>query len=462
MWRRGSISRNLRPRMEFAIVDIETTGGYASANGITEISVLVYNGSQVTQRFETLVNPNQPIPRYIAALTGITDEMVADAPQFNDIAQQLFAVLDGRVFVAHNVNFDYSFVKHHLDAAGYELKTNKLCTVRLSKKVFPGLPSYSLGNLCRTLDIRIEKRHRAGGDAFATVRLFEKILANGGMVHIEQALKKGSKEQYLPIHLPKDHIDRLPYTPGVYYFHDEKGKVIYVGKAKNLKYRVRSHFSHNGAGRQKQEFMRNIHSISFCECATDLMAHILETVEIKRLWPKYNTSQKRIDFQYALYQFEDQLGYKRLALDRKRKNLTPLHTFSLLWEGQQLLNKLIAAHELSPHLCFVDKTKGINIAELAIDKPAVYNQRVDKAIESLLKELPSYVLVDKGISEGEKSCILLEKGRFYGMGYVKEKSLSKPDIEKLKNKLTMYPDHLFIRSLVNSFANANPDKMIML
>jgi len=176
----------------YAIVDIETTGGYASGNGITEIAVFVHDGTKITRHFESLVNPRQPIPRYITALTGIDNEMVADAPAFEEIADVLHNLLRDNIFIAHSVNFDYSFVRHQLKNAGYELGAKKLCTVRLSKKVFPGLPSYSLGNLCRSLGIDVENRHRAGGDAKATVRLFEHMLSNGGQDHIDQMLKKSS------------------------------------------------------------------------------------------------------------------------------------------------------------------------------------------------------------------------------------------------------------------------------
>src|SRR5213075_1080513 len=146
----------------YAIVDIETTGGYAAANGITEIAIYIHDGVKITRHFETLINPNQAIPRYIKALTGIDDEMVADAPQFAEVADTIHELLNDNIFVAHNVNFDYSFVRHHLKAAGLELTAKKLCTVRLSRKVFPGLPSYSLGNLCRSLQLPIDNRHRAG------------------------------------------------------------------------------------------------------------------------------------------------------------------------------------------------------------------------------------------------------------------------------------------------------------
>jgi DNA polymerase-3 subunit epsilon len=246
----------------YAIVDIETTGGYAASNAITEVAIVLHDGNRELKRYETLVRPGIGIPRYVQALTGISDEMVAGAPSFEEIAGLVYDWLRDAVFIAHNVNFDYSFLKHQLKDCGYVLDCKKLCTVRLSRKTFPGAPSYSLGNICKYLGISIPNRHRAGGDADATVRLFEQILKAGGLEHIRTMLKGNSREHYLPVNLPAEQLDQLPMVPGVYYFHDQKGKVIYVGKAKNLRHRVTSHFSNNKPGRQKQEFLRNIYSIS--------------------------------------------------------------------------------------------------------------------------------------------------------------------------------------------------------
>jgi len=162
----------------YAIVDIETTGSYASAHGITEVAIHVFDGSKVVKKFESLINPLQPIPRYIQSFTGITDEMVANAPQFYEVAEEIFNILNENFFIAHNVNFDYSFLKSYLLRAGLDLRAKKLCTVRLSRRIFPGFPSYSLGNLCRSLEIEINNRHRAGGDAEATVKVFSKLLEN--------------------------------------------------------------------------------------------------------------------------------------------------------------------------------------------------------------------------------------------------------------------------------------------
>lgn len=208
----------------YAIVDIETTGGYASNNDITEVCIVLHDGTGVTGRFETLIRPVVPIPYYIQNLTGITNEMVASAPRFGEVALRIFEMLQGKVFIAHNVNFDYSFLRFHLLQSGFELASQKLCTVRLTKKVFPGLPSYSLGNICRHFEIPVAKRHRAGGDTTATVQLFEHILKNDGYIHIADFLRRGSREQSLPPHLPKEQVLNLPYSPGVYYFHTGRGK----------------------------------------------------------------------------------------------------------------------------------------------------------------------------------------------------------------------------------------------
>ena len=165
--------------MMYCIVDIETTGGVPKESGITEIAILVHDGERVVQEYQTLVNPQRPIPFYITNLTGISNAMVASAPTFKSIAQEVFELLNNNYFVAHNVGFDYSFINHYLKINGFELDVHKLCTVRLSRKVFPGFESYSLGKLCKSLDIEIESRHRAFGDAMATTILFEKLLAHG-------------------------------------------------------------------------------------------------------------------------------------------------------------------------------------------------------------------------------------------------------------------------------------------
>lgn len=450
----------------YAIVDIETTGGYAAAHGITEISILLHDGQGVQQQYETLVNPQRAIPYHIQVLTGITNEMIASAPVFEELAEEVHGLMQNRIFVAHNVNFDYSFIRHHLAAAGHVLQCKKLCTVRLSRKIFPGLPSYSLGNLCRHFSIPIYHRHRAGGDARATAQLFEHLLQHDTENQVLRFLQKGSCEQSLPPHLPKEQVLHLPSVPGVYYFHDQQGKVIYVGKARQLKQRVLSHFNNNNPSLQKQDFLRNIYRITYQCTGTELMAFVQEALEIRRLWPRFNRSLKQWTFRYGLYSFEDQNGYLRLAIELYRKSSHPLYTFQQLIRGHQLLRQLICNFELCPQLCFLQTSEGPcarkqgNACRKACEQaevPAVYNLRVQAAIDSLQRQLPSFAIVGEGRNEAEYSCLLLEKGHFYGLGFV-PKSVVVTSVNEWKQFLTPHNGNDYIDGLLLQYAALHPEQ----
>lgn len=455
--------------MLYAIVDIETTGGFAAGNGIIEIAVFITDGEQVLQQFNTLLNPYYPIPRFIESLTGITNEMVANEPGFRSIAAELFELLHDKIFVAHNVNFDYSFIKYHLSRAGYELNCKKLCTIRLGRQILPGLHGYGLGKICKHLEIHIEDRHRAKGDAEATTKLFHHLLQCDTNGCVQMMLQAKSKEQFLPPNIPASEITKLPPHPGVYYFHDKKGKVIYVGKAKSLSKRVNSHFSNNKINQQKQEFLKKIYHISFHETATELMAFILESIEIKKLWPEQNRSQKRPQQVHGMYCFEDSRGYLRLCIEKKKKNLKSLYTFNQLAEGYSFLRKLIETYELCSRLCFLqhqniecqllpgNKCKGAcNQKESAV----VYNQRVIECIHYLEKELPTFALIDNGLDEDHQSCILIEKGRFYGMGYF-SRTIPVYEIDDIKCSLTTYGENEYIRGMIFQYAERYPAKKVL-
>ena len=451
----------------YAIVDIETTGSYASAHGITEVAIYIYDGEKVIEKFETLINPCQPIPRYIQSFTGITDEMVSNAPIFENVAGKIHQLLNENIFIAHNVNFDYSFLKSHLFRVGHDLKSKKLCTVRLSRRIFPGFPSYSLGNLCRSLEIDIRNRHRAGGDAEATVKVFAKLLQNDKENFIAKSLMRNSKEQSLPPNVPKQHFELLPTTPGVYYFHDAKGKIIYVGKAINIRNRVNSHFSNNSGTRQKQNFITHIHSISFKTCATELMASILESVEIKKYWPKFNYSQKHWEDVFGIYTYEDRNGYLRLAIEKNKKNLKPVHTFHNLSEGYTWLRTMIGEYGLCAKLCFLEKGPGAcsgtendscKGACVKKESKTAYNKRIRKMITEM-NDQTSFAILDKGLEEQEQSCILVDNGKFFGMGYLPS-GYEFMNVEEIKEHITSYRSNNYIRNLITGHKEKFPSAII--
>jgi len=451
--------------MEFAIVDIETTGGFAGGNGITEISIQVHDGQRKVSEYNTLVNPGQPIPYYIQGLTGISNAMVAKAPSFQEVAEQIYSILRDRVFVAHNVNFDYSFVKHELALSGYTLQAQKLCTVRLSRRIFPGLPSYSLGNICGYLGITIKDRHRAAGDAIATTRLFELLLENDKEELIRKFIKRHSKERILSPNMPVSQFDKLPETPGVYYFHDQKGKPVYVGKAINIKKRVASHFSNNGTGEQKQEFLRSIYSVSCEECGNELMALILESHQIKHLWPKFNRSQKRFEATYGVLQYFDQRGFKRLCIEKIKKNIHPLATFGNLAQGYDWLRRVVNDYDLCLRLTGIatdtEQCAERNCACLSAveEEMTDYNRRVDEALGELTANR-SFVITEDGRHDDELALVVVENGTFSKMGFVPLNNFSKQGLQEVLPQLPAYKENFTIRQIIFGYSADHPEKLV--
>ncbi len=208
----------------YCIVDIETTGNGIRGNKITEISIFKHSGGGVLEEFTTLVNPECVIPPFITGLTGIDNDTVRDAPPFRDLAEEILKITEGCIFVAHSVNFDYHVIKNEFNELGIPFSRKKLCTVRLARTVFPGFRSYSLGKLCTSLNIPLEDRHRARGDAQATVILFEQILASSGIeTTLKRFLNARSQEATLPPSLSREQYETLPQAPGVYYFKNARG-----------------------------------------------------------------------------------------------------------------------------------------------------------------------------------------------------------------------------------------------
>jgi DNA polymerase-3 subunit epsilon len=452
----------------FAIVDIETTGGNASQGSITEIAILIFDGNNIIDQFHTLVNPMQPIPLFIEKLTGISDRMVSKAPKFAEIAKDVFDLLNDKIFVAHNVNFDFSFIAHQLNQHGFKLQSRKLCTVRLSHKIFENLPSYSLGNLCRSLNIPIENRHRAMGDASATTKLFSKLLENDKQNHLDNMLKKGSRDAYLPIHLSSDDLDKMPNKPGIYFFHDSKDKIIYVGKAKRLRTRVISHFSNNDVSKRKQELMRLVHKISYREAGNELMMSVMESIEIKTKWPAFNRSQKRFEHKFGICSFIDQKGIMRLAVVNKKKNTQTHSNFPLQINGIHLLHSLSKEFKLCPKMCFLQNENApcsghdeYYCEGICIDSENIpqYNKKVLQAIEKLNSESPELAVFGNGRKENELSCIYIGKNDFLATGFI-QSNAKKIKKEKLLTLLEPAPCNEYIKSLILNHASQFPDQSI--
>jgi DNA polymerase III subunit epsilon len=443
----------------YAIVDIETTGGYAAHHRITEIAIYHHDGVQITQSFHSLINPGRNIPYYISGLTGITTEMVFEAPAFKEVAQAIFEKLDGRVFVAHNAHFDYSFLKKEFEQAGINWNSKKLCTVRLSRKIIPGLRSYSLGSLAESLGIQITNRHRAGGDASATVKIFDQLLRRDQESYIAKTLKRNSGETILPPNLPKEEFDRLPAKCGVYYFQNARGHVIYVGKAINIKKRIAGHFTGDAREWSRSRIRNEIHHISYELTGNELIALILESQEIRRLWPKYNQAQKFRVEEWGIYDYEDRNGYLRFSVNLVTRGSRPLIRFTTKGDAWNFLWSKVKEFKLCPKLSGLQIAKGLCFdyqtgeclgACMRVEDVAKYNRRAQKAIDAFRSRGDSVAIIGRGRSSEEQSLVLVENGNYFGYGFV-DLQTSFSDFESARTYVRKSVETPTVQNLINSY-----------
>ncbi|HTJ50077.1 MAG TPA: exonuclease domain-containing protein [Cyclobacteriaceae bacterium] len=454
----------------YAIVDIETTGGYAENHRITEIAIYHHDGFSITDSYHTLINPGRNIPYYITGLTGITTEMVLDAPTFEEKAQEIFSKLEGKVFVAHNAHFDYSFLKKEFDQLGLNWQAKKLCTVRLSRKIIPGLRSYSLGSLTESLGIEILNRHRAGGDAAATVKVFDELLRRDQDHYIVKALKRNSGETILPPNLPKEEFDKLPAQAGVYYFLDSRSNVIYVGKAINIKKRIAGHFTGDAREWGRSNIRNEIHHITYELTGNELIALIFESQEIRRLWPRYNQAQKFKVEEWGIFNYEDRNGYMRFSVNLITRGSMPLIRFSSKGETWNFLWEKVRDFDLCPKLsglqvakglCFDYQTGECHGACMGVESVKKYNKRATKAIESFKEGGETAALIGRGRTSNEQSIVLIEKGKYLGFGFFDQEVVIS-DFETAKLYIKPSIETRIVQNLINSYlTNPRGNEVIM-
>jgi len=408
----------------YAIVDIETTGGSARLEKITEIAIYIFDGTRITEEFTTLINPERNIPYYITGLTGITNEMVENAPCFYEVAKKIVEMTEGKIFVGHNVRFDYSFVRQEFSMLGFNYQRPLLDTVSLSRKLLPGHKSYSLGNLCSDLGIEINGRHRASGDAFATAKLFELLLERDS-VEPGEGIIKNRKTAKLNQALDMKKVESIPERPGVYYFYNDNRDLIYIGKSQNLHKRVNTHLSNNTTARA-MEMRDSIADISWEETGSELIALLLESREIKCNKPRYNKAQRRTGFQWGIYHYTDDNGYLRFEYRRVNDDETPLSVYTSKDRVRSKLDHIISKYELCQKLCGMYDSEGscfhrqVGLCKGACngdEGPDSYNERANKALDEFIFTGQSFFIIDKGRSQDERSAVKILNGKYSGFGY---------------------------------------------
>ena len=416
--------------------------------------------------FTSLVNPECEIPYFITGLTGIDNDLVRDAPTLVEIAEQILEITRDTIFVAHSVGFDYNVIKNEFRSLDLEFSRKKLCTVRLSRKLIPGYNSYSLGKLCSALNIPLTDRHRARGDAHATTLLFQKLLRTEGAETVfKNFLNARSQETTLPPALPKHIYDGLPSTPGIYFFKNAKGKIIYVGKAINIKKRVLSHFYDKAT--KEIEMCAVTADIDYEHSGNELVALLMESAAIKQHYPEYNRSQKRNVQRYGIFTYEDRNGIYHLAFNKIKMAPNPVAIFYNTTDCRLYLEEICKTFSLCAKFCHlqekvdtcshyrIKKCDGICRGEETVD---AYNKKVEDALLFIREKHDSLIIDEKGRALGESAFVILKNGIYMGYGFV-DKDAQVNSIEDLEAFLQPQKNTLETERILQSYLTRNPHKV---
>ncbi|MFV8332438.1 exonuclease domain-containing protein [Flavobacterium sp. GSP14] len=444
----------------YAILDIETTGGQFNEEGITEIAIYKFDGHEIVDQFISLVNPEIPIQPFVVKLTGINNTMLQGAPKFFEVAKRIIEMTNDCIVVAHNASFDYRILRTEFRRLGYDFEARTICTVELSKKLLPEQPSHSLGKLVRALGIPMADRHRASGDALATVKLFKILL--------EKDLEKEIVKDFIKLEIEKgitpkllDIVASLPAKTGIYYIHNEKGKLIYIGKSRNIKKRINQHFT--GTSTKCKKIQEEVFTVTYDETGSELIALLKESEEIKINKPIYNRAQRKSIFQLALYAEKDEKGYLNLKLQKADGRKKEITSFASIQEGKNALFRITSHYQLCQKLtglyvtksnCFQYTIKECDGACIGAVSAEEYNVRVQNFIEKNSFENLNMLLIDKGRTISERSVVMIENGIYKGYAFY-DLNYQINNIEILRNIIIPMQNNRDTKNIIQGHVRRN-------
>lgn len=376
-------------------VDIETNGGNGPRGRVTEVAAIKVAGGEIIDTFTSLVNPGSDVPYWITQLTGITNADLADAPYFDDIAAQLYDFMNGSIFVAHNVLFDYSFLKREFASVGYNFKPKLFCTVKMSRALWSEHRGHALEKIITRHGIPFSARHRAYDDARAMYDFVKLTIAEKGPAAFRENIARQLKTKSLPPHVSESVILDLPESPGIYIFEDDTGAPLYVGKSVNIRSRVRSHFANATTIAKELKMTLTSHNVSFITTETEVEALLLESAKVKELQPIFNRRLRRATKQSVFLREFDDDGYETIRIENtdlsQHQNLENVYgVYTTKSQAKARLEAAAKTFQLCPKLLGLEKAAGACFryqlgfckgACIGEESPELYNRRVELALE---------------------------------------------------------------------------------
>ncbi len=390
----------------YAIIDIETTGGQFNKEGITEIAIYKFDGVEIVDQFISLVNPEIPIQPFVVKLTGINNAMLRQAPKFFEVAKRIIEITEGCIIVAHNAPFDYRILKLEFDRLGYNFQKPTLCTVEMSKVLLPDAQAYSLGKLVRSLGIPIADRHRASGDAMATLKLFKLLLDKDIDKQIVKQQIKNEVHQGIS---PKlfDILENIPTTIGIFYIHNDKGNIIFIGKSNNIRKKLNQIFTADT--KIAKRIQKEVYTVTFEETGNELIALLKEREELLHNKPVLNPSQRKSPFLWSVYQEKLENGYETLKIHKSDGRKNAVQSFKNQKSALQFINELYKENEI------VEEVQNALSSAENIHYPSVlHNELFVSLINANQLKYNNIIIVLKGRNLNEKSAVVIENGIFKG------------------------------------------------
>lgn len=406
----------------YAIVDVETTGGKYNEEGITEVAIYKFDGHEIVDQFASLINPEKEIQPFVVKLTGINNAMLKRAPKFYEVAKRIIEITEGVTLVAHNADFDHRMLRLEFERLGFDYTRPTLCTVELAQSLLPEQKSFNLGKLTKALGIPITDRHRATGDALATVKLFKLLLQKD----VDKKIISQSLKYFKPLQIEpnlKVILDSIPNTTGVFYIYNASREIIYIGKSKNVKKRVTQLFT--GSNKKSKEIQKQVADVTFEKTGNELISILKEFIEIRKHEPILNGKIKRANFSHGLYVHVNEQDQPTLQVKSAIKDPNYILSFSSSKSGTNFLEKQEEEN----------KSPEVIIAEVR-EKYSIIGK--------------SKIIVDRGREASERSVILVEEGKVIGYAFVSLR-IQMTDASMLKSLLTPIDGSKQVTHIISSY-----------